>query len=59
MHGAKLVGRRREVDLLEDALARVLQERSAQLVTLVGVPGIGKSRLLLGLSEAIERLVKS
>jgi class 3 adenylate cyclase/tetratricopeptide (TPR) repeat protein len=55
VHGAALVGRRREVDLLENALARVLQERSAQLVTLIGVPGIGKSRLVLELYEAIER----
>ena len=32
--------------LLADALARVAGERSPQLVTLVGVPGIGKSRLV-------------
>jgi class 3 adenylate cyclase/tetratricopeptide (TPR) repeat protein len=56
VHGAKLVGRQREVALLEDALARVLAERSPQLVTIVGVPGIGKSRLVLELYEAIERL---
>jgi class 3 adenylate cyclase len=56
VHGAALVGRRREVALLEDALARVLAERSSQLVTIVGVPGIGKSRLVLELYEAIERL---
>jgi class 3 adenylate cyclase/tetratricopeptide (TPR) repeat protein len=55
VHGATLVGRRREVDLLEDALARTLEERSSQLVTIVGVPGIGKSRLVLELYEAIER----
>jgi class 3 adenylate cyclase/tetratricopeptide (TPR) repeat protein len=55
VHGAQLVGRAREVDLLEDTLARVLEERSSQLVTLVGVPGIGKSRLVLELYEAIER----
>jgi class 3 adenylate cyclase/tetratricopeptide (TPR) repeat protein len=55
VHGATLVGRRREVSLLEDALARTLEERSSQLVTLVGVPGIGKSRLVLELYEAIER----
>jgi class 3 adenylate cyclase/tetratricopeptide (TPR) repeat protein len=55
VHGAALVGRKREVALLEDALGRVLQERSPQLVTLVGVPGIGKSRLVLELFEAIER----
>jgi class 3 adenylate cyclase/tetratricopeptide (TPR) repeat protein len=56
VHGATLVGRQREVALLEDALARVLAERSSQLVTIVGVPGIGKSRLVLELYEAIERL---
>jgi class 3 adenylate cyclase/tetratricopeptide (TPR) repeat protein len=56
VHGATLVGRAREVALLEDALARTLGERSAQLVTLVGVPGIGKSRLVLELYGAIERL---
>jgi class 3 adenylate cyclase len=41
-----LVGRDRELDLLADGLARVRAERSPQLVTLVGVPGIGKSRLV-------------
>ena len=52
VHGAALVGRAREVALLEDALARTLGERSPQLVTLVGVPGIGKSRLVLELYGA-------
>jgi class 3 adenylate cyclase/tetratricopeptide (TPR) repeat protein len=55
VHGAALVGRTREVALLEDALARTLGERSPQLVTLVGVPGIGKSRLVLELYGAVER----
>jgi class 3 adenylate cyclase/tetratricopeptide (TPR) repeat protein len=55
VHGAALVGRTREVALLEDALARTLDERSPQLVTLVGVPGIGKSRLVLELYDAVER----
>src|SRR5204862_117292 len=36
-----LVGRERERDLLADALAHARAEQSAQLVTLVGVPGIG------------------
>jgi len=54
-HGAALVGRRRELDLLSDALARVRQERSPELVTLIGVPGIGKSRLVLELYGLIER----
>ena len=55
VHGAALVGRTREVALLEDALARTIAERSPQLITLVGVPGIGKSRLVLELFHAVER----
>jgi class 3 adenylate cyclase len=46
-----LVGRERELDVLRDALDRVRSERSPQLVTLVGVPGIGKSRMLFELSR--------
>src|SRR6266545_1270881 len=49
-----LVGRRRELDLLIGTLARVRQERGPQLVTLVGVPGIGKSRLIFELFQAVE-----
>jgi class 3 adenylate cyclase/tetratricopeptide (TPR) repeat protein len=52
--GAPLVGRRRELDLLTGALARAREERSPQLVTLVGVPGIGKSRLVYELSRVVE-----
>ena len=51
---APLVGRGRELDLLVSTLARVREERSPQLVTLVGVPGIGKSRLVLELLRAVE-----
>src|SRR5439155_23341233 len=40
-----LVGRKRELGSLSDALERARSERSPQLVTMVGVPGIGKSRL--------------
>jgi class 3 adenylate cyclase len=53
-HGAALVGRSREVDLLKDALTRARDERRPQLVTLVGVPGIGKSRLVFELFQALE-----
>ena len=49
-----LVGREREVDLLLGALARARNEREPQLVTLVGVPGIGKSRLVYELSRAVD-----
>jgi class 3 adenylate cyclase len=52
--GAPLVGRNRELELLVSTLARVREERSPQLVTLVGVPGIGKSRLVAELFRAAE-----
>ena len=53
--GAPLVGRRRELDLLLGAFDRAVAERSPELVTLVGVPGIGKSRLLWELFGALDR----
>jgi class 3 adenylate cyclase len=53
--GAPLVGRTQELTLLRDTLARVQREREPQLVTLVGVPGIGKSRLVLELFQEFER----
>jgi len=49
-----LVGRDREVDLLRDALDRARRQRGLQLVTLVGVPGIGKSRLVQELFRSVE-----
>src|SRR4051812_366702 len=49
-----LVGRDRELELLRSLLARVRDERSAQLVTLVGVPGIGKSRLVTELFREVD-----
>jgi class 3 adenylate cyclase/tetratricopeptide (TPR) repeat protein len=52
--GTALVGRDRELEVLRDALARGRAERSAQLVTVVGVPGIGKSRLLHELWQTVE-----
>ncbi len=50
----ELVGRERELAALRAALDRVREERSSQLVTLVGVPGIGKSRLLYELSRVAD-----
>jgi class 3 adenylate cyclase/tetratricopeptide (TPR) repeat protein len=55
-----LVGRQRERDLLADSLDRARSEQSAQLVTLVGVPGIGKSRLvaeLFQITDADEEII--
>ena len=51
---AALVGRDRELDLLVDTLTRSRRERSTQLVTLVGVPGIGKSRLVYELLRIVD-----
>jgi class 3 adenylate cyclase/tetratricopeptide (TPR) repeat protein len=52
--GAPLVGREQELSLLRQTFARVVREREPQLVTLVGVPGIGKSRLVYELFQTIE-----
>jgi class 3 adenylate cyclase/tetratricopeptide (TPR) repeat protein len=52
--GATLVGREGELDVLRSALQRAREEQSPQLVTLVGVPGIGKSRLVAELFSAID-----
>jgi class 3 adenylate cyclase len=49
-----LIGRERELDLLVDALARVRQQSAPQLLTLVGVPGIGKSRLVHELFASVD-----
>jgi class 3 adenylate cyclase len=50
-----LVGRQQELDVLLDALSRVRTEGASQLVTLVGVPGIGKSRLVVELSAEVDQ----
>jgi class 3 adenylate cyclase/tetratricopeptide (TPR) repeat protein len=50
-----LVGREREVELLVGTLARARQQRSPELVTLIGVPGIGKSRMVGELFQSIDR----
>jgi predicted ATPase/class 3 adenylate cyclase len=43
---AKLVGRERELALLERAFRRAADDRSCHLFTLLGVAGVGKSRLV-------------
>jgi class 3 adenylate cyclase/tetratricopeptide (TPR) repeat protein len=53
--GAPLVGRSRELDLLTHALDRVKHSGEPELVTLVGVPGIGKSRLVYELLQQVDR----
>jgi class 3 adenylate cyclase/tetratricopeptide (TPR) repeat protein len=53
-----LVGRDRELELLRSVLRRVRDERAAQLVTIVGVPGIGKSRLVKELFQIVDEEVE-
>jgi len=49
-----LVARERELEQLRTALARARNEQKPQLVTLVGEPGIGKSRLVFELWREVE-----
>jgi class 3 adenylate cyclase/tetratricopeptide (TPR) repeat protein len=49
-----LVGRERELALLRDALDRARVQDEPQLVTIVGEPGIGKSRLVHELYAHVE-----
>jgi class 3 adenylate cyclase/tetratricopeptide (TPR) repeat protein len=49
-----LVGRERELEALEAALSEAVGLSEPRLVTLVGAPGIGKSRLVWELFERLE-----
>ena len=49
-----LVGRVRELDALLGAFERAQDELEPQLVTLVGAPGIGKSRLVAELFQRVD-----
>ena len=53
--GTSLVGREDELEALLAALSRARREREPQLVTLVGVPGIGKSRLVWELFQRVDQ----
>jgi class 3 adenylate cyclase len=48
-----LIGRDQELALLVNAARRVREDREPHLVTLVGVPGIGKSRLTFEVFRAL------
>src|SRR5438132_1691158 len=50
-----LVGRERELEQLVGTLERARQQSSPELITLAGVPGIGKSRLVGELFQSVER----
>ncbi|HYJ73007.1 MAG TPA: AAA family ATPase, partial [Actinomycetota bacterium] len=49
-----LVGRDRELGILLEAFQRAKAERRPRLVTLLGPPGIGKSRLVAELGRALD-----
>lgn len=51
----RLVGRQRELDELANFCDELLDARRAGIATIVGSPGIGKSRLLLELVRALEQ----
>ena len=53
-HAAPLVGRELEKTLVVGTFERSVQQRSCQLVTIVGEPGVGKSRLCAELFGYIE-----
>jgi hypothetical protein len=48
------VGRERELAILRDAFARMRDDREPQMVTLIGVPGAGKSRLVYELQRFVD-----
>ena len=53
-HPTLLVGRELEKPLLIGTFERAVQQESCQLVTVVGEPGVGKSRLCMELFQYIE-----
>jgi class 3 adenylate cyclase/tetratricopeptide (TPR) repeat protein len=53
-HATPLVGRELEKPLLIGTFERAAQQRSVQLVTVVGEPGVGKSRLVAELGEYVD-----
>jgi class 3 adenylate cyclase/tetratricopeptide (TPR) repeat protein len=52
-HTTPLVGREHEISVLSQTLQRALHERTPQLLTLMGAPGIGKSRLVFELMQVV------
>jgi serine/threonine protein kinase/pimeloyl-ACP methyl ester carboxylesterase/tetratricopeptide (TPR) repeat protein len=55
LHGtSSFVGRHHELEQLRATLERVVQARRPQLVTVLGPPGIGKSRLVMELARRAE-----
>ena len=55
-HTTPLAGRKVEATLLEGLFERAVRDGSIQLVTLVGEPGVGKSRLVWELARHVDDL---
>jgi tetratricopeptide (TPR) repeat protein len=53
--GSPLVGRARELAAVEDAFELAVGTRSCRLVTVIGAPGVGKSRLAAEVVSRLER----
>jgi DNA-binding SARP family transcriptional activator len=56
-HRSLFVGRTRELELLRGAWGRVVEGGRCELVTVVGEPGVGKSRLAAELIAALDAAV--
>ena len=55
-HGGAFVGRHRELRELQDQLHAVIRDRRCRLVSVTGVAGIGKSRLVFELGQWVDGL---
>jgi class 3 adenylate cyclase/tetratricopeptide (TPR) repeat protein len=53
---APLIGRAHELNLLRDVFGRALRDGAPQLVTVVGEPGVGKSRLVWEFQRHVDDL---
>lgn len=53
-HETPFTGRERQLGVLEGAFEQMLEQNSCSLVTVVGEPGVGKSRLAVELAARIE-----
>jgi class 3 adenylate cyclase len=56
-HGSRFVGREREVAVLREAWARAVEGKRCELVTVVGEPGMGKSRLVAEFLASVDATV--
>jgi class 3 adenylate cyclase/tetratricopeptide (TPR) repeat protein len=53
--GGPLVGRQAELELLERVWRQAVEENQPRLVSIIGPPGIGKSRLIREFTKIVER----